>query len=155
MLTLSELMAVSTCHKKTDSKLNKTADKLGKSPDQKYWSYENHLRYKRGKKVFDDGKKVVKELLKMSKDRKLDESNKLIVENVIRDLLGAYRSIALLAIEEDESGCLGDKCAKKIEKRYNELAKGDKEIAQGKPDRAVDKYKKAWEEDGKHGKNRY
>jgi hypothetical protein len=149
---LSELLDIRTGDSKLDQKLDKAAESLEKSLGQEYWQDENHLISKRGKKVFDDGKKVVKELVKMRKDGKLDESTRLIVENVIQDLLGAYRSIALIAIEEDESECIDSRCEKKIEKRYNELAKGDKEIAKGKPDRAIDKYRKAWERDEKRSK---
>jgi hypothetical protein len=62
------------------------------------------------------------------------------VGSQIADLVEASRASAVSAIAEAEDGD-----SKHIEKAISELDKGDREAGKGKPDKAVDKYGKAWE----------
>ncbi len=120
---------------------NKVIKHIQKSLDDKYWEDDSHLT-KKGKKVFEEEEKAVKELMKIEKK---DSS----VSPAIGFLVEADRLLAQIAID-DAVAAGGD--AKKIAKAEKEIAKAEKEIAiaqkdidKGKYDKAIDHYRKAWE----------
>jgi hypothetical protein len=86
------------------------------------------------KKVFKEVSKAVKELLKAERKNGTDVGSRIAA------LVVASRASAVTAIEDAEDGD-----PKRIEKAISELDKGDREAEKGKPDKAVDKYGKAWE----------
>jgi hypothetical protein len=120
---------------------NKVIKHIQKSLDDKYWEDDSYLT-KKGKKVFEEEKKAVKELMKIEKK---DSS----VSPAIGFLVEADRLLAQIAIDYAvDTG--GD--AKKIAKAEKEIAKAEKEMAnaqkdidKGKYDKAIDHYRKAWE----------
>ena len=120
---------------------NKVIKHIQKGLDDKYWEDDGHLT-KKGKKVFEEEEKAVKELMKIEKK---DSS----VSPAIGFLVEADRLLAQIAID-DAVAAGGD--AKKIAKAEKEIAKAEKEIAnaqkdidKGKYDKAIDHYRKAWE----------
>jgi hypothetical protein len=142
---LDDLEDLETGDKKADKKLEKAIDKIEKALDPKLWLDGYHLEPKKGKKSFDEAEKAIKELEKLLKDKKVDESLKSEVESLIADLLNIYESIVSILIEEARTACMTDKCAREIVKADEEFLKAQEEIAKGDYDKALDKFKKAWE----------
>ncbi len=128
---------------KTDKKIDKIIKKINKAINSKYWDESgNELTSKKGKKVFDETKKAVKDLLKISK-----KSDGIYPEitTAIDVLVGISEQLATDA-NSDAQVFAGDKKAdKEIKKSNKELDKAQNELDKGKPDKAIDKYKKAWE----------
>jgi hypothetical protein len=119
---------------KTDKRLEKALEHLQKSLDPELWLDDSHLADK-GKKVFDEEEKAVKELSKV---------DLLDVSSIVAAIVGADRALATTAI--DEVDCGGDaKCEKELAKAEEELAKAEEEVVDGKADKAVEHFKKAWE----------
>jgi hypothetical protein len=115
---------------KTDDQIADATDALHQSISPIYWVDGTHLRVERdGKKVFDREKDAVKKLM---------EIGTLWADDAIQDILDIDRMLAQVAIDEAPAG--NDK-----DKALEELAAGDAERVAGKYDKAVDKYKKAWE----------
>jgi hypothetical protein len=122
---------------KLDKRIEKAIDRLLKGMNPEWWIDDETLDEKDGKKVFDQEKKVVKEL---SKKQFADNDDAAYLIQVILD---ADRALAVKAIADAEA-IEGSK-DKDIEKAEKELEKGDEERAKGKYEQAVEKYKKAWE----------
>jgi hypothetical protein len=140
---LSELLP--TGDNKTDKRIKKALKHLEKSLDPKLWETDSTLT-KKGKKVFDEEKKAVKDLQKLIKDRKVPDDVKVVFENVIDELLTADKLLAETALNEaKEYEGTDKKVGKEIEKSEKELEKATKELEKGKPEKAIDHYKKAWE----------
>ena len=137
-----------TGDKKTDDRIEKAIEHVEKSLADELWLDDSHLSEK-GKKVFDEEEKAVKELMKIQQP---DVSG--AISSLVYD---ADEVLALVAIEEavaaaQAAGCpLGSedrKCKKvlgEIVKAQEEMVKAQKELDKGKPDKAIDHYKKAWE----------
>ena len=91
--------------------------------------------------------KVVKDEAK-GKDNVSDDAL-VAAEAAIADLVAADRILAEIALDQARNTPVTDpkkakKVAKEIEKAEKELAKAQDKLDKGKPDKAVDKYKKAW-----------
>ncbi|NNC75045.1 MAG: ExeM/NucH family extracellular endonuclease [Acidimicrobiia bacterium] len=121
-----------TFDKKDDKRIGKAIKALEDSLDPEYWADDEYLT-KKGKKVFDDHKKAVKEL------EKVDETD---VDSVIDSLVAADRAFAEEAL--DIAIATGGKRSE-ITKALKEMAKAEKELMKGNPDKAIDRYKRAWE----------
>jgi len=121
-----------TGDKKTDDKIEKAIKHINKSLADKLWEDPSHLT-KKGKKVFDEMKKAVNDLMKI---KGLD------VSDAINSLVEVGRMLAQIAI--DDAIAAGGK-AKEIEKAEKEMAKASEDISKGKFDKAIGHYKKAWE----------
>ena len=137
-----------TADKKTDDRIEKAVEHIEKSLADELWLDDSHLTDK-GKKVFDEEEKAVKELMKIDEPDVSDAINSLVYD--------ADEVLALLAIEEavaaaEAAGCPagsddGD-CKKvlgEIAKAQEEMAKAQEELDKGKPDKAIEHYRKAWE----------
>ena len=98
---------------------------------------------KKGKKVFDETKKAVKDLLKISK--KSDFGVYPEITNVVDMLVGISEQLATDAIDDAQAFAGDKKVDKEIKKSNKEMDKAQKELDKGKLDKAIDKYKKAWE----------
>lgn len=134
---------ISTGDNKTDKRIKKALKHLEKSLDPKLWETDSTLT-KKGKKVFDEEKKAVKDLQKLIKDKKVADDVKDVCENVIDELLTADKLLAETALNEAKEYEDPDrKVDKEIEKSEKELEKAIKELEKGKPDKAIDHYKKA------------
>jgi len=132
-----------TTDDKTDKKLDKIIKKINKAMNSKYWDESgNELTSKKGKKVFDESKKAVKDLSKISK--KSDVVYPEIVSS-IGLLVGIAHELATDAIDDAQTYAGDKKADKEIKKSIKEMSKAQKEVEKGKPDKAIDKYKKAWE----------
>ena len=93
----------------------------------------------KGKKVFKEEEKAVRELMEIVKDGGPLAGD---AQTAIEGLVGVDASLAQIAIAEAIDG--GGK-PKEINKAQKEIAKAQKEIAKGKFDKAIKHYKKAWE----------
>lgn len=147
-----------------DSKEVKDAiKKIEKSLDVKFWDDEVNLDVKKGKKVFDEEKNAVKKLLKIVKPEKDDDHEddddkkkkpspelKTAAQFGIDNLVNADRVLAITAMLEATNTPVDDpedqkKVDKENDKSAEEFAKGDSYRDEGKPDKAIDHYEKAWE----------
>ncbi|MFC1777526.1 hypothetical protein ACFL3I_09325, partial [Pseudomonadota bacterium] len=88
-----------------------------------------------GKKVFDEHKKAVRELMKI-------KDSPSGVDDAIAALVAVDGALARTALDEAIAAG-GD--PSDIAKAEDEMAMADEEIAKGKFDKAIDHFKKAWE----------
>ena len=121
----------------------------------KGWLDDTHLDPKTGKKVFDREQKAVKELMKVVKDEargrdRVSDPALAAIIDAIDDLVAADRLLAQIALDElagiiatdpDRQG----KVDRELAKGQEDLDKGDQQLADGKQDKAIDSYRKAWE----------
>ncbi len=131
MDALSDLLP--TGDDKTDKRIEKAVEHIEKSLAPELWETEFSLTEK-GKKVFDEEKKAVKELIKIE--------NGPAVSQAITYLLEADRVLAQIAID-DAVAAGGD--AKKIAKARKETGKAQAQLDKGKYDKAIVHNNKAWE----------
>ncbi len=133
--SLSELDSLTVFDKKDQKRIDKAFEYITKSLDEKYWVDDYSLSEK-GKKVFDNEKKAVKELLKV---KSVD------VSGVILDLVEADRILVQLAIDSIPTDSGIKKINKKLGEANKEMDDAEKDLAKNKPDKAIDHYKKAWD----------
>ena len=149
--TLERLQGLST-NKHSQKEIDKATKHIEKSLDDKkiQWIDSDTIGCKHGKKVFDEEKKAVKELMKVIDEGKkkpkkhYDEEIVEDVEEVIGLLVAADKLLAEATLEEAQANAGNKKADKEIEKAEKELEKAAEELAKGKPDKAIDHYKKAW-----------
>ena len=137
--------------KQTQKEIDKAIEKIEKSLDDKFWKDEITLDSKKGHQVFDNEKDAIKNLMKTlgvntggddddDDDKKkkyvATDDAKPIIQGVIDTLVQIDRTLAQDAIDNSEKSNLN--------KANSEIAKGDGKSSQGKPDKAIDHYKKAW-----------
>ncbi len=135
-----------TGDKKTDDRIEKAIESIEDSLEDKYWADDSHL-VEKGKKVFDEEKKAVKELMNVDQP---DVSG--LIDSLVYD---ADEVLALVAIEEAVGAAMGcpgnhkpkdcDKALKEITKAHEERTEAQEDLDKGDPDKAIDHYKKAWE----------
>jgi hypothetical protein len=135
-------------------KIDKAIKEINKSMEKGFID-ETHLDPKEGKKVFDHGKRAVKELQHVLKDEAKGKDNvssaaAAAARQAIGDVVTADRLLARVQIETAQGATVVDpknqaKVTKEIAKALTVLAKGDDKRSSGKYDKAMDDYKKAWE----------
>ena len=116
------------------------------------WNGTTRLDTKHGHKVFDEEKKAVKHLKKITEE-KGKHADPAIVDDVnasIEKLTEADEQLAVVAINDAKNTPVQDpekqdKVDTEIAKAGDELAKAGDKLNEGKPDKAIDHYKKAWE----------
>jgi len=123
-----------TGDKDNDHRIEKAIKQIEKSLDPNLWKSESTLT-KKGKKVFEEEKKAVHELLKI-------KNGPASVQEVINYLLKADQTLAQIAIDEAIAAG-GD--SKEIAKANDEMAKAQEEIGKEDYDKAIEHYKNAWE----------
>ena len=134
-----------TGDKKIDKRIEKALKHLEKSLDPKLPETDSTLT-KKGKKVFDEEKKAVKDLQNLIKDKKVPDYVKDVCKEMIDKLVTADKLLAKTALNDArEYEGTDKKVDKETEKSEKELEKATKELEKGKPDKAIDHYKKAWE----------
>ena len=139
--TLTDLK--DTTDDKTDKKIDKIIKRIDKAMNSKYWDESGtELTSKKGKKVFDESKKAVKDLSKISKKSDVVYPE---IASSIGLLVGITHELATDAIDDAQAHAGDKKADKEIKKSIKEMNKAQKELEKGKPDKAIDKYKKAWE----------
>jgi hypothetical protein len=131
-----------TTDNKTDKKINKVIQKIDKAMDSKYWDeFGNELTSDKGKKVFDENQKAVKDLLKISK-----KSNFIYPEitSAVDMLVGLSEQLATDAFNDAQSFAGDKKIDKQIRESNKNLNKAQEKLDDGKPKEAIDRYEKAW-----------
>jgi hypothetical protein len=136
---LGQLIALrATVTDQQDGKrLDAAIDQLRQSVDPSLWANSSHPNEKDVETVFNDEKDTVHKLLDLIKNKHSmisDASLQAFVDRITR----ADRVLALVAIN-DAISRNGD--SKKIDGANNELAKSDDQLANGKPDDAIEHYK--------------
>jgi hypothetical protein len=127
-----------TGDKQTDDRISHAIDHLTKSLHDKLWVDDLALT-KKGKKVFNEEKKAVRELLHIQEDTVETARPE---ENAADLLVGVDRDLAQRAIDEAVAAG-GD--LKEITHAQKELARAQDEFDRGRPDHAIDHYKHAWD----------
>ena len=116
--------------------------------------YAARLDTKHGHKVFDEEKKAVKHLMKITEEKGEHADTAIVkgeVEAVIEKLTEeADEQLAVVAINDAKSIPIQDaekqdKVDTEIAKAEEELDKAHQELAKDKPDKAIDHFKLAWE----------
>ena len=120
---------------KTDKSISKAIDSIIDSLDAGYWEEDGDHLTSSGKKVFDEHKKAVRELMKI-------KDSPSGVDDAIAALVAVDGALARTALDEAIAAG-GD--PSDIAKAEDEMAMADEEIAKGKFDKAIDHFKKAWE----------
>lgn len=146
-----------------DKDVDKIIKHIEKSLNEELWRDEWRLsskdlekqdnKTKNGKKVFDEEKKAVKELIKQlnKKGKKeLPEETKKLFEDAIDKLVKADETLATIAIQdakdtEVKNPDKQEKVDKELEKAEKEMNKAYEELSKNKQDKAIDHFKKAWE----------
>lgn len=111
---------------------------LAGSLNPAYWESDSTLT-KKGKKVFDEEKKAVNDLEKVISGSGPAAS---AAQAATDAMIAADRVLAQEAINQAVAGG-GDQ--KEIDKANEEMGKAQAELDKGKPDKAIDHFKKAWE----------
>jgi hypothetical protein len=125
-----------TGNKQNDDRIMKAIESIDDSLKAEYWSNPLALTLTdKGNKVFDEEKKAVQELQKVTG---------IDVSMAITSLVQVDRALAEAAINSVNCGT-DTKCQKELNKAQEALVKGNTEAAKPDPDKAIDNYKKAWE----------
>jgi thiosulfate/3-mercaptopyruvate sulfurtransferase len=144
---ITELEAISTTDKDAQKDIGEAIKHIEKSLEDSLWNDVLHLDTKHGYKVFDDEKEAVKHLMKAAKR---DPTIADAISDVIDKLTKADDRLAIVAINDAKNTPVQDpksqdKVDKEIAKAEEELSKAVEEVSKGKPDKAINHYKKAWE----------
>jgi len=130
--------------KDTKKKIEKALELIENSLDEELWVDDRHLVADDGKKVFNEEKKAVKKLMRIIKDEKEDQTFLDMIQDVIDRIVDVDKSLATIALL-DAQEFVGDKKAdKQIEKANNQIEKAENDIDDGKFEKAIEQYRKAW-----------
>jgi hypothetical protein len=119
-------------------KLAEAIQQVQQSLANDLWVDDSHLVPAQGEKVFEKERRAVDKLRELVRDRS-SAVDKEALQRSIEELVSVDRLLATVAIH-DAAG--GD--ARKLADANRELAKGDAELASGKPGDAIDHYRRAW-----------
>jgi len=150
---ISKLETAKTGDKKVDDKLDKAIYHIEKSLEEDLWVDDAHLEPKHGKKVFDEEKKAVKEMMHLVDKEDTPQSVKDACQSVIDQLVEVDDMIAHTAYDEAKAFAGCPKVDEEVEKCEEEFGKAQEQLdhvkKDGTPDpkydKAIDHYKKAWE----------
>ena len=126
------------CKSRFESPLKKVA----KSLTAAWWNSDGIHLTLNGCGVFENEKAAVSKLMELLKSKKLTAAQKAAIQVVIDQLVQADQIIALTAVAE-ATAAGGN--AKKLVEANKALAKAAALLAAGKPDEAINQYRKAWE----------
>jgi beta-glucosidase len=121
----------------TDRRILKAIDWIEASLDPGRWETDYSLDHGGGKQVFDRERQAVEELMKVKSGPVADDITAVVDALVAADAELARRELA----EAHAAG--GDQAT--ITKSQQEYARAEGELANGHPDRAIHRYRKAWE----------
>lgn len=139
-----------TGDEETDQRIEKAIEHIEKSVASELWETDSTLTME-GKKVFDEEKDAVKELMKIVEDGDPADTH---VDLVISVLVAVDAELADVAIEQaieqaEAAGCDEESGDSDCQKALEEIAKAQEERGKAqvelKPDEAIEHYKKAWE----------
>jgi len=112
------------------TKIDEAIKHLRKSIDVALWSDESHPRPNGGESVFNAEKDAVKSLQQAGNGAPIT----LAVERLAR--IDRYMAVTAIAAAHSDP--------KKMEDAVSELTRGDEELAAGRADVAIERYKNAW-----------
>jgi hypothetical protein len=137
---LAELIALraGVTDKQDGKRLDEAIEHLTKSLEPDLWVDQTHLELKRGERAFHEEKETVKDLLDALKHSTTLPG--VAIQNLIERIVRADRLLAEVAIVE--ANAAGD--SNRIMEAQREFAKGDAEAADGNPDKAIERYARAW-----------
>ncbi len=131
--------------KKVDGLLDRAIKHLNKGLDDKLWLDNSNLDQKHGKKVFKEGKAAVKDLQKLQKDKRATDSVQGTCEDISFKIAALNGLLANIALNEAQRNGGTDKGSlKKVAKAELEFNKGLDQLGEGKPDKAIGHFGKAW-----------
>jgi len=131
---LEELSSLDVSEKKDQKRVEKAIKSLEKSLKEKQWLDDFTLSMK-GKKVFDNDKKAIKELTKI---KSID------VSEIINLLIESDRLLAQIEIDNVPTDTGIKKVNKQLDKANKAMDKAQKTLDKNKFEKAIDNFKKAW-----------
>lgn len=149
---MADLEAIDITNKHDQKDIDEAIKHIGKSLQDSLWLDASHLDPNHGHKVFDEDKKAVKQLMKITEEKGKHEDTAIVdeVKAAIEKLTKADEQLVIVTINDAKNAAVQypkneGKVDKEIAKAEEELAKAAEEISKGNPDKAIDHYKKAWE----------
>lgn len=149
---VGKLEAIQTDNKHSQKEIDEAIKHITNSLETTMWIDQLHLDAKHGHKVFDEEKKAVEYLMKITNGKGNHPDPEIVddAQEVIDDLIKADEELAKIAIEDAKDTPVEDpkkqqKVDHEIEKAEEELAKAYEKLDKGEPDKAIDHFKKAWE----------
>ncbi len=127
-------LRVTVRRKEDRQKFEEAVKHITKSLTPSCWIDNSRLKASEGKKVFDEDKAAVIQLLSLRDDRR-STVPPAILQDFIDRILKADRLLAAVAIAAS---------TRNTAKANAELRKGDNELAKGRCDRAIGRFKIAW-----------
>jgi nitrous oxidase accessory protein NosD len=125
---------------KTDRRIGKAIDRIDQSLDPELWVGDSTLSEK-GKKVFSREKQAVHELMKIDYEPTATQVAPLILDLVVADEV-----LAQAALGEATSACTAvDPDSKHLQKAQEKMDKAEEKLLEGRPDKAIYEYGKAWD----------
>jgi hypothetical protein len=121
-------------------RLDEAIEHLGASLNPLWWVDDSHLDRDKGDKVFHEEKEAAHKLRELTQDNKSNIPDEVLLD-LINRIVQADRLLAVLAIDEAEAAGLNPK---KVAEDRAQVAKGDQDAADGKPEEAIEHYRHAW-----------
>ena len=125
--------------KKVTKRIEKAIDRLEQALDSKNWVNGFSLDDKDGKKFFDRAQQAVKELAKIVED---GEPEAAAAQAAIDDIVAVSATLAANAIAIAQGNGAEQS---KIDKALTEMDKAGDDLDDGKADKAIEHYRKAWD----------
>jgi hypothetical protein len=122
---------------KTDHRIEKAIDRLEQSLADKLW--DGSSLSDKGKKVFSREKQAVHELMKIDYEPTATQ-----VAPLILDLVAIDEALAQAALDEATSACAAVD-SKHLQKALEKMDKAGEKLGEGRPDKAIREYGKAWD----------
>jgi hypothetical protein len=119
-----------------ERRINEAIERIDKSLRPDRWVSDDRLDPKHGKKVFDEERKAVHELMKI-------DAPSPVVTDAIQGLTDIDEQLALLAVA-DATAAGGD--VRHLQHAQRELDRATAHLAKGEYDKAIDRYRNAWSE---------
>ncbi len=119
--------------------LTKAFNKLYPNADSTNWQDSLHVVVDYGEDLFDNDKDAIKELQDAAEESSAHEAQ---LDSLIQMILEI--DVELVDFTLDSIQCTGSKCSKNLSKAVKDRAKAQKDIDKGKPDKALDDLRKAW-----------
>ncbi|WP_299292841.1 hypothetical protein, partial [Nitrosopumilus sp.] len=130
--------------KNTKKQLDKAIKHIDNSLKSKYWLDRNTLDPNDGHKSIDEEEKAVKDLMKITSKDKESSSFIEMIQHEIDSIVRIDRNFAQTAIDVASESVDDRKSQKALDKALKELENGDQDVADGKFDKGINHYEKAW-----------
>lgn len=148
---ISKLEAIQTDNRYSQKEIDEAIKHVNKSLETIMWIDQLHLDAKHGHTVFDEEKKAVKHLMKITNGEGKHYDPEIVdnIQEVIDDLVKADEQLTKIAIEDAKNTQVEDpkkqkKVDHEIEKAEEKLDKAYEKLDKEEPDKAIDHFKKAW-----------